>query len=172
MRKSFKTLTLSIMILVSMSFAQEKVNMDVVNKIMDHGFNKSQVMDIAWEITDGNGPRLTNSKGLERAQQTVMKMMKDWGLKNVELDEWGTFGKQWDTKKYSVELGVNESKPFKKQLDRAISNKNYDILEYLVYEKKGLFPFAVSSIFSPTVSYNNIPMNRILVNELHQYFHF
>jgi carboxypeptidase Q len=104
MKKSVTALMFVSMFFFTFASAQEKVNWDVVNKIIDQGFKKSQVMDIAWNITDGNGPRLTNSKGLERAQKWAMDKLKSWGLKNVRMEEWGTFGKQWDTKKYSVEL--------------------------------------------------------------------
>ena len=58
-----KLLSLSL-VLFSLSISQDKVNLEVVNKIIDLSYKQSKVMDIAWEITDGNGPRLTNSKGL------------------------------------------------------------------------------------------------------------
>jgi len=54
---------------------------------------------------------------------------------------------------------MNDSDKRKKQLDYYIENEIYDELEYLVYEKQGLYPFAVSSQMSPKVSYKNKSMN-------------
>jgi len=56
-------------------------------------------------------------------------------------------------------LGLKDMAPFKSKLDHMIQNEIYDGLEYLVYEKKGVFPIAVSSLMSPKVSYKNYPMN-------------
>ncbi len=58
-----------------------------------------------------------------------------------------------------AKMGLNDMVPYKNNLDRMIENEIYDELEYLVYEKEGLFPFAVSSLMSPNVSYNNHSMN-------------
>lgn len=58
-----------------------------------------------------------------------------------------------------AKMGLNDMDSHKRSLDRMIENEIYDELEYLVYEKEGLFPFAVSSLMSPNVSYNNFPMN-------------
>jgi hypothetical protein len=46
------------------SFAQEeKLDMEMIQKIRQEGLNNSKVMDIAFHLTDGSGPRLTNSPG-------------------------------------------------------------------------------------------------------------
>lgn len=58
-----------------------------------------------------------------------------------------------------AKIGLNEMAPFKNRLDKMIETESYDELEYLTYEKDGLFPFAVSSLMSPNVSYKNHPMN-------------
>lgn len=58
-----------------------------------------------------------------------------------------------------VNMAINDSAKRKSQLDAYIEKGIYDELEYLVYEKPGLYPFAVSSQMSPRVSYKNKPMN-------------
>lgn len=58
-----------------------------------------------------------------------------------------------------AEIGLKDMAPFKTKLDIIIENESYNELEYLTYEKEGLFPFAVSSLMSPKVSYRNYPMN-------------
>ncbi|MGC4128693.1 MAG: hypothetical protein QM564_03870 [Bergeyella sp.] len=60
---------------------------------------------------------------------------------------------------YGNKTALNELEKSKMFLDKAIENKKYDSLEYFVYEKEGLFPFAVSSQMSPKVTYNGISMN-------------
>ena len=67
-----------------------------------------------------------------------------------------------DYMKEGTQLGVNDAKKYKPQIDSAIENELYDFFEYFVYEKKGLYPFAVSSQMSPKVTYENKPMNNHL----------
>ena len=82
------------------AFSQEKVRMDIVQKIRKEGLENSKVMDIAFQITDVAGPRLSNSPGLKRAQDWAVKQFTEWGLKNVHLESWGKFGKGWQIDKY------------------------------------------------------------------------
>lgn len=49
------------------------------------------------------------------------------------------------TMQEGISIAINESAERKKQLGYYIENEIYDDLEYLVYEKPGLYPFAVSS---------------------------
>jgi hypothetical protein len=68
--------------------------------------------------------------------------------------------KSWiQTMKEGVNMAVNDSEKRKILLDTYIESEIYDELDYVVYEKNGLYPFAVSSQFSPRVSYKNKPMN-------------
>jgi hypothetical protein len=71
---------------------QEKIDMNVINKIRKEGLTNSQVMDIAFNVTDANGPRVTNSYGFKRAADFAIRQMTSWGLKNARLDPWGEFG--------------------------------------------------------------------------------
>ena len=48
-------------------FAQENVNMDMINKIKKEGTDNSKVMEIAFYLTDVSGPRLTSSPGFMNA---------------------------------------------------------------------------------------------------------
>ncbi|WP_316804546.1 M28 family metallopeptidase [Pedobacter nototheniae] len=81
-------------------FAQDTPDAAIVQKIRKEGLENSKAMDIAFNLTDVNGPRLSNSPGLKKAQEWAMKQLTDWGLKNVHLEEWGTFGKGWQIDKY------------------------------------------------------------------------
>ncbi len=82
------------------AFAQDAPDAAVVEKIRKAGLNNSKVMDIAFNLTDVSGPRLSNSPGLKRAQEWAVKQLTEWGLKNAHLEAWGTFGKGWQVDKY------------------------------------------------------------------------
>ncbi|RZJ63663.1 MAG: peptidase M28, partial [Flavobacterium sp.] len=82
------------------AFAQEPVNSAAVAKIRTEGLDKSKASEIAYQITDVAGPRLSNSPGLKRAQDWAVKYFNEMGLKNVHLEAWGDFGKGWQVDKY------------------------------------------------------------------------
>lgn len=79
--------------------AQDPIDLSAVKKIKAEGLNNSKVMDIAYHITDITGPRLSNSPGLKRAQNWIVKYLQQIGLKNVTLEAWGEFGKGWQLDK-------------------------------------------------------------------------
>jgi len=73
--------------------ADEPVDLDAVTKIRHQGFRNSQVMDLAWHLTEGVGPRLTGSpQGLE-AHSWAKSTLEEWGLE-ARLDSYD-FGRGW-----------------------------------------------------------------------------
>ena len=92
-------------------FAQEPVNSAAVAKIRAEGLDKSKAYDIAYQITDVAGPRLSNSPGLKRAQDWAVKYFNEMGLKNVHLEAWGDFGKGWQLKKSYIAMTAPYYKP-------------------------------------------------------------
>jgi len=78
---------------------EEKLDMDMVQKIRNEGLNNSKVMDIAFQLTDVSGPRLTNSQGFYRAANWAVAELKKWGLDKSTLEAWGNFGKGWELQK-------------------------------------------------------------------------
>ena len=99
MNKKFTATLLAVGLFVS-AIAQDKVDQAAVQKIRKEGLENSKVMDIAFQMTDVLGPRLSNSPGLKKAQDWAVKQLTDWGLKNARLEAWGTFGKGWQIDKY------------------------------------------------------------------------
>lgn len=81
------------------AYAQDAPDTAVIARIREEAFQHSQVMNIAFHLTDASGPRLSNSPGLARAQQWAIATMKQWGLVNTVLEPWGTFGKGWEVTK-------------------------------------------------------------------------
>lgn len=79
--------------------AQETPDPGIVSKIEDQAFNHSQVMQIAFYLTDVSGPRLTGSPGFFRAAGWAKNTMAKWGMTNTALEPWGDFGNSWELEK-------------------------------------------------------------------------
>lgn len=74
----------------------EMGNDAVTMKIMEEGALRSQVMDTLNELTVKRGPRLTGSQNLRNAQDWATEKFREWGLTNVQLEQWGTVGVGFD----------------------------------------------------------------------------
>jgi len=82
----------------------ERVDPDAMAKIREEGIQRSQVMQITSALTDGFGPRLTNSPNIKAAAQWTTKKMNEWGLTNVKLEPWGPFGRGWSNERTYVAM--------------------------------------------------------------------
>ena len=71
-------------------------------RIRAEGFEHSQAMEIASQITDQVGPRLTNSPGIRAAQARALADLKSWGVTG-RLEEWGGFGRDWELTELTAE---------------------------------------------------------------------
>jgi carboxypeptidase Q len=85
-------------------FAQTDNDASTINKIKSEEQEHSQVMDIAFHLTDVSGPRLTSSPGFMRAANWATNTLKSWGLSNATLEPWGDFGKSWQQEKCYVAM--------------------------------------------------------------------
>ena len=92
-------------------FAQEKLDLEMINKIKEEGTKNSKVMDIAFQLTDVNGPRLAGSPGFTKAANWAKSELTGWGLTNAALEPWGEFGKGWELKKSYVAMSAPYYKP-------------------------------------------------------------
>ena len=61
--KTITQLLLLALVICSGAYSQEKLDMEAISKIRRQGLENSKVMDIAFQLTDVAGPRLTNSPG-------------------------------------------------------------------------------------------------------------
>ncbi len=84
--------------------AQEKIDMDMINKIKEEGTKNSKVMDIAFHLADISGPRLTASPGFMRAANWAKEELTKIGLVNANLEPWGEFGKGWQQERCYVAM--------------------------------------------------------------------
>jgi carboxypeptidase Q len=92
-------------------FAQE-IDMNAMAKIRKEGLDNSKVKEIAHQLTDVSGPRLTNSPGFQRAAEWSVGEMKKWGLSNSRIEEWGEFGKGWQVEKSYLAMTKPYYMPF------------------------------------------------------------
>ena len=98
--------------LTTLCLAQEKIDLGAIEKIKNEGFNNSQVENIAFELIDKSGPRLTNSNGYERAATYAVKQLSEWGLSNSKTEAWGEFGRGWEVNKSYVAMTKPYYMPF------------------------------------------------------------
>ena len=101
----FKTYILVFLFIPSFTFGQaEKIDTAVMSQIRNEGLQHSQVMDIAFHLTDASGPRLTSSPGFFRAANYAKDQLGKWGLVDAMLDPWGDFGKSWELEKSYIAM--------------------------------------------------------------------
>lgn len=80
--------------IVSAPAASQEVNRTQINRVMDEGFNRSEVMEIAAYLTDRIGGRLTNSPQMREAERWTQQRFRDFGLSNVRKEPF-EFGRGW-----------------------------------------------------------------------------
>lgn len=88
----------------------QPVDLDMVNRIRAEALERSQVMEIARELTDRLGPRLTGSPALKRANEWTRDRMSEWGLSRARLEGF-EFGDGWTYSKVQVRMVAPEVKP-------------------------------------------------------------
>ncbi len=106
-------LLLSIVIsFCNLAEGQETIDREMMQRIRNEGLHHSKVMDIAFQLTDVSGPRLTISPGFTRAANWARAQLAGWGLENALLEPWGEFGKGWELQK----MYVAQTKPYYRPL--------------------------------------------------------
>jgi len=93
-------------------FAQKEGDEAMIAKFREEGLQHSQVMQHAFYLTDVSGPRLTASPGFMNAAQWAKSKLESWGLKNVQIESWGEFGKGWQQERCYVAMTKPYYAPF------------------------------------------------------------
>jgi carboxypeptidase Q len=83
--------------------AADQADLTTINRIVDEGFNRSELPLTAAYLTDRIGGRLTNSPQMREAERWTQQQYRDWGLKNVRTEGF-EFGRGWSIEKSSVRL--------------------------------------------------------------------
>jgi hypothetical protein len=80
--------------------AREAVDLTVVQRIRDEAFNRSKIPELAAQLVDEIGPRLTGSAAMRKANDWAAERLRHWGLTNVTVEPWGEFGRGWENEVY------------------------------------------------------------------------
>lgn len=103
------TLRLAACLVVQVALlAQPRTAVDsrLISRIHDEAETQSEVMNLARELTDVYGPRLTGSPHLKAAGEAVVQHLKKWGIESARFERWGPFGPGWTTDRF-VALAVS-----------------------------------------------------------------
>jgi len=86
------------------AWGQPKLDLGLVTRIKTEAYDHSKVMDhLSW-LSDVYGPRLTASPEFFQAAEWAAGRLREIGLSNVHLEEWGPFGRSWSAEQWSVEM--------------------------------------------------------------------
>ena len=84
--------------------ADDRADLKLVDQVKAEAFDRSQVMDHLYFLTEVHGPRLTGSPQFARAAAWAVDRLTSFGLQNVHTEKWGPFGRAWSVDQASVEL--------------------------------------------------------------------
>jgi carboxypeptidase Q len=90
--------------LVCAQHPQEKVDLEVINRIKDEETHHSQIMEMVGYLTDVIGPRLTGSPNIKKAQAYAKDRLEEWGIANPRLEAWGPFGRGWSLEDFTASM--------------------------------------------------------------------
>ena len=82
----------------------DRPDLALVSRIKLEAYDRSQVMDTLSYLTDVYGPRLTASPEFQQAAEWAVGRLKSYGAEDAKLEKWGTFGRSWALKQYSIEM--------------------------------------------------------------------
>jgi hypothetical protein len=91
-------------VLAAAPHAQEQVDHAAIARFKLEAFQRSAVMETLGWLTDVHGPRLSGSAELKSAERWCIDQLARWGLTNVALEPYGTFGRGWSLERFSVEM--------------------------------------------------------------------
>ena len=102
--KSLVRLALSVALLISPVWSQEKLDLETISRIRYEGFRDSKVMEFASGLMDSIGERLTGSPNMKRANEWTRDQLTAMGLTNAHLEAWGPFGRGWANQYVNVRM--------------------------------------------------------------------
>jgi hypothetical protein len=94
----FKYLLLILAIAFSFPLTAQ-VNSDI-QSIREQGFDNSSLREMAIQLTDGIGPRLSGSQGFTKSIEWAVETLKNMGINTARLEPWGDFGNGWQMEKF------------------------------------------------------------------------
>ena len=88
------------------------VDWATISRIRAEAFHNSKIMETMSSITDGIGPRLTNSPNMRKANAWTRDQLTKFGLENAHLEKWGPFGAGWAYQKSVVRMTAPDTQEF------------------------------------------------------------
>lgn len=70
--------------------------------IRDQAFSKSELREMAIELTDGIGPRLSGTQGFLNSVEWAKNRLQLMGVENARVETWGEFGNGWEMEKFYI----------------------------------------------------------------------
>jgi hypothetical protein len=70
--------------------------------IREQAFSKSELREMAVELTDGIGPRLSGSLGFLNSVEWAKDRLQTMGIENARVEPWGEFGNGWQMEKFYI----------------------------------------------------------------------
>ncbi|NKB88839.1 MAG: M20/M25/M40 family metallo-hydrolase [Acidobacteria bacterium] len=105
--RRFPALLLILVLLPSGAVATPQTyeaDLEMVSRIRDEGFERSELPDTLSYMTDVLGARLTVSPGMRRAQRWAIGEMERIGLTNIEIEPFMDYGIAWSNDYVSLHL--------------------------------------------------------------------
>ena len=109
--RCFKSPVILVAVILASSngVAEGPVDLDAITRIRDQGFHHSQVMDLAWHITEAVGPRLTGTPQELEAHEWAKATYAEWGIE-ARIDDY-EFGRSWILERVQVRMLVPYVQP-------------------------------------------------------------
>ncbi|MEO5859615.1 MAG: M20/M25/M40 family metallo-hydrolase [Pyrinomonadaceae bacterium] len=103
-KRSVSFLLLFVVTFSSIAIGRDRIDDRVLSQIKAEGFERSKAMETVGYLTDVFGHRLTNSENLKKAKAWMAAKMTEFGLENVQIEPWGSWGQGWNLERFSVEM--------------------------------------------------------------------
>jgi hypothetical protein len=91
--------------------AVEDVDLNMYQRIRSEGMTHGKVMEFAYALNDGIGPRLTGSPNLAKANEWTKNTLAAIGLSNAHLEDWGEFGMGWQQLNTWAQMNAPDPEP-------------------------------------------------------------
>ncbi|MBM4170484.1 MAG: M20/M25/M40 family metallo-hydrolase [Ignavibacteria bacterium] len=86
------------------SFAQEKIDHQMMQRIKSEGTQNSKVMEYLSYLTDVHGPRLSASQQYRSAAKWVIDQLKEIGVTNTSMEPFPLNGQGWELQKFYMAM--------------------------------------------------------------------
>jgi carboxypeptidase Q len=91
--------------------AQEKLDLQMLDRIRTEGLMNSKITDLLIYLCDIYAPRLPDSPQYVQAGEWVVGKAKELGLANAAMEPYGTFGRSWELLKYYAAMTAPQYMP-------------------------------------------------------------